>query len=290
MNARAEYDRAREQIEEELSRFFVESSPQGELLEAMRYSLLAGGKRIRPVLVLKFCEACGGDSALAIPAACAIEMLHTYSLIHDDLPCMDDDDLRRGRPTSHKVFGEAGAVLAGDALLTAAFETLAGASLPPERVVRAVRCLARAAGPDGMVGGQVLDLLGEGRQSSYEEIETVERLKTGCMIEGAARLGAIAAGAAAEAEERAAEFARKIGLAFQIRDDLLDVLGDEETFGKPIGSDAANEKSTFVSLKGVEACQRQVEALTDEAIACLEPFPDRDFLCGLARMLAGRDR
>ncbi len=276
-------------IEEALRAYSDQWPDHGPLRESMAYSLLSGGKRIRPVMVLEVCRLFGGDPEAALPFACGLEMLHTSSLIHDDLPCMDDDDLRRGRPTSHKVFGEAQAVLAGDALLIAAFETLTGAGIPAERVARAVSCLAAAAGPAGMVGGQVLDLLGEGKQSSYEEILTIERLKTGCMIEAAARLGAIAAGSSAEEEAAASDYARNIGLAFQIRDDILDVLGDEETLGKPIGSDAANEKSTFVSLRGVEECQRQVRELTDRAVACLSPYEGRDFLCSLAQMLAGRD-
>ena len=275
-------------IEQALTQYAAAWPSYGRLKESMAYSLLSGGKRIRPVLTLAICRLFGGNPEAALPFACALEMIHTSSLIHDDLPCMDDDDLRRGIPTSHKVFGEAGAVLAGDAFLLAAFETMARAVLSPEQIVRGTLCLSRAAGPEGMVGGQVLDLLGEGKTSTYEEIEQTERLKTGCMIEAAARLGAIAAGSSEEEEESAACYARKIGLAFQIRDDLLDVLGEEETFGKPIGSDEAKEKSTFVSLKGIEACQKQVEELTDEAIDCLAPFEGKAFLCELAQMLAGR--
>lgn len=262
----------------------------GDLQAAMAYSLLSGGKRIRPVITLAVCRLFGGEEEQALPLACGLEMVHTYSLIHDDLPCMDDDDFRRGRPTNHIVYGEAMATLAGDALLTAAFETLTAASLPAPDLVRAVRCLSRAAGPAGMVGGQVLDLLGEGKALTEEAITDVQRLKTGCMIQAAARLGAIAAGSTPEQEEAAADYARHLGLAFQIRDDLLDVLGDEATFGKPIGSDAANEKSTFVTLLGVDACQRKVEELTERAVACLAPYAGRDFLCTLARNLAVRKK
>ena len=241
----------------------------GDLQAAMAYSLLSGGKRIRPVITLAVCRLFGGEEEQALPLACGLEMVHTYSLIHDDLPCMDDDDFRRGRPT---------------------FETLTAAPLPAPDLVRAVRCLSRAAGPAGMVGGQVLDLLGEGKTLSEEAITDVQRLKTGCMIQAAARLGAIAAGSAPEQEEAAADYARHLGLAFQIRDDLLDVLGDEATFGKPIGSDAANEKSTFITLLGVDACQRKVEELTERAVACLAPYAGRDFLCTLARNLAVRKK
>lgn len=279
-----------EKIEAALEQFAARWPDHGDLRSAMAYSLLSGGKRIRPVLTLAVCRLFGGDEEKALSLACGLEMVHTYSLIHDDLPCMDDDDLRRGKPTNHKVYGEANAVLAGDGLLTAAFETLAEAELPAPAVVRAVTCLSQAAGPAGMVGGQVLDLLGEGKSLAQEEIETIQRLKTGCMIEAAARLGAIAAGSTREQEQDAAAYARHLGLAFQIRDDMLDVLGDEVTFGKPIGSDAANEKSTFVTLLGLEGCQRRVEELTAAAVDCLSPYEGRDFLCALARTLAVRKK
>lgn len=277
-------------IENTLTQYAARWPAYGVLKDAMSYSLLSGGKRIRPVLTLAVCRLFGGKTEDALPFACGLEMLHTYSLIHDDLPCMDDDDFRRGKPTNHKVFGEANAVLAGDGLLTAAFGTLAGSSLPAERVQRAVVVLAQAAGPAGMVGGQVLDLEGEGKFLDAEEITTIESLKTGCMIEAAARLGAIAAGSSQAEEDAAAAYARRLGLAFQVRDDVLDVLGDEAEFGKPIGSDQANQKSTFVTCKGLEACQDWIETLTAEAIASLEPYPGSEFLCGLARLLAGRNK
>lgn len=278
------------QIENALTAYTKQWPAYGALNEAMSYSLLSGGKRIRPVLVLEVCRLFGGNPERALPLACGLEMVHTYSLIHDDLPCMDDDDFRRGKPTNHKVFGEANAVLAGDALLTAAFSVLAEADLPPERIQLAVATLARAAGPAGMVGGQVLDLLGEGKDLSEEEILTIETLKTGCMIEAAARLGAIAAGSSPEEEEEAASYARKLGLAFQIRDDLLDVLGDEAEFGKPIGSDEANQKSTLVARKGIAACEAWVQSLTQEAVDHLAPFSGKEFLCELAYVLAGRTK
>lgn len=277
-------------IEKALADYAAQWPSYGALKDAMSYSLLSGGKRIRPALTLAVCRLFGGREEDALPFACGLEMVHTYSLIHDDLPCMDDDDFRRGQPTNHKVYGEANAVLAGDGLLTAAFATLAKAPLPPERICRGIATLAQAAGPHGMVGGQVLDLLGEGQSLTEEEITTIEALKTGCMIEAAARLGAIAANSTPEEEAAAAAYARKLGLAFQIQDDLLDVVGSEAEFGKPIGSDAAKEKSTFVVLKGVEACQAWVNTLTEEAIACLLPFSGSDYLCGLARFLAGRTK
>jgi geranylgeranyl diphosphate synthase type II len=281
------HDQAR--VEEALKGYIGAYPQYGPIQEAMAYSLLSGGKRIRPVLTLSVCRLFGGDEDKALAFACGLEMVHTYSLIHDDLPCMDDDDLRRGRPTSHKVYGEAMAVLAGDGLLTAAFETLASAALSPAQICRGVTCLSRAAGPAGMVGGQVLDLLGEGKTLTREEILTTEALKTGCMIEAAARLGAIAAGSSREEEQAAGDYARKIGLAFQIRDDVLDVLGDEAALGKPIGSDQENQKATFVSLMGLEACQAQISQLTDEAIGTIQAYPNSEFLCDLARYLAGRE-
>lgn len=277
-------------IEAALAEYAAQWPDHGPLREAMTYSLMAGGKRIRPVLTLAVCRLFGGQAEDALPFACGLEMVHTYSLIHDDLPCMDDDDFRRGKPTNHKVYGQANAVLAGDALLTAAFSVLASAPLPPERVCRAVAVLAQAAGPAGMVGGQALDLLGEGKALREEEVIEIEALKTGCMIEAAARLGAIAAGSTPEQEEAAASYARSVGLAFQIRDDVLDVTGDAQTLGKPIGSDQSHDKSTFVALKGLAACEEWIDQLTEQAIQCLAPYPESDFLCALARFLAGRTK
>ena len=277
-------------VEEALARYAEQWPELGDLQRAMAYSLLSGGKRIRPVLTLAACRLFGGQAEKALPFACGLEMIHTYSLIHDDLPCMDDDDFRRGKPTNHKVYGEATAVLAGDSLLTAAFGVLAQAELSPEQIVRGVACLSQAAGPAGMAGGQILDLLGEGKTLTYDEIVQIQNLKTGCMIEAAVRLGAIVAGSTPEEEEAVAEYARKIGLAFQIRDDVLDVLGDEAELGKPIGSDQENQKSTFVGLKGIEGCEALIEELTEGAIASLASFPGSEFLCELARMLAGRTK
>lgn len=277
-------------VEEALAHYGDQWPALGELKSAMNYSLLAGGKRIRPVLTLAVCRLFGGDPEKALPFACGLEMIHTYSLIHDDLPCMDDDDLRRGKPTSHKVYGEATAVLAGDGLLTAAFSLLTQADLSPEQIVRGVACLSQAAGPAGMVGGQILDLDGEGKTLTYDQILQIQALKTGAMIEAAARLGAIAAGSTAAEEEAAATYARKLGLAFQVRDDMLDVLGNTAELGKPIGSDQENEKSTFVGLRGIEGCADLVRSLTREAVAALAVYPGHDFLCDLAEMLAVRTK
>lgn len=280
----------RELVEKALRAVFRDQPPHANLYDAMNYSLLAGGKRLRAVLTLECCRLCGGTDAAALSLACGVEMVHTYSLIHDDLPCMDDDDLRRGKPTNHKVFGEAAAVLAGDGLLTAAFETAAGAGayLSAPQVVRAVEVLAQAAGPAGMVGGQALEMAKEGQTLTEEELREIHRLKTGALLSAAAQLGCIAAGAS-EADSRAVgDYAACVGLAFQIRDDMLDVEGNAEEFGKPIGSDEANGKHTFVTLKGLEGCRGEVDRLTQEAVAALSRFPDREFLEELARRLAKR--
>ena len=282
----------RELVEKALRSVFRDTAPRADLYDAMNYSLLSGGKRLRPVLTLECCKLCGGTEAAALSFACAVEMIHTYSLIHDDLPCMDNDDLRRGRPTNHKVYGEATAVLAGDGLLTAAFETAASAAdrLSAPQVVEAVEVLSRAAGPAGMVGGQVLDLAGEGYALSEEELTQIHDLKTGAMMTAAAELGCIAAGASREERRAVREFAVHLGLAFQIRDDMLDVEGDGSALGKPIGSDAANEKNTFVTVKGLDACREEVARLTECAVSALAHFPGGEFLIWLARKLAEREK
>lgn len=280
------------QVEDYLKSAFSRRTPRADLYDAMNYSLLSGGKRLRPVLTLAVCEMCGGTAELALPFACAVEMVHTYSLIHDDLPCMDDDDLRRGRPTNHKVYGEATAVLAGDALLTAAFETIAesGGALPAERVLSIVACLGSAAGARGMVGGQVLDMAGEGHSLALSEVEELQKLKTGALISAAAEIGCIAAGGGPEEREAVRRSAQNLGTAFQIQDDILDVVGNERTLGKRVGSDAQSEKTTFVTLKGVDACRALVAERTDRAKAALsEVFRDSGFLCWLADLLVGRE-
>ena len=283
----AEYQKT---VEDYLKTLFTDDVPQKQLFDAMCYSLLAGGKRIRPILTLEFCRVCGGDMEKALPFAAAIEMVHTYSLIHDDLPCMDNDDYRRGRLTNHKVFGEANAVLAGDALLTAAFGSLAKAELPADRICKAVALLSKRAGECGMVGGQVLDLAGEQLVLTEEEIYNVHRLKTGALISAAAEMGCILAGGSEEQRAAVRRYAQKLGLAFQIQDDMLDVTGDEATLGKPVGSDTENEKTTFVTLKGLEECARLVEQLTREGEEALSLFEDASFLCWLADSLVGRKK
>ena len=274
------------QIEAFLGKY-LENSPQyARLQEAMRYSLLAGGKRIRPVLVLEACRICGGEVEKALPFACAVEMIHTYSLIHDDLPAMDNDDLRRGRPTNHKEFGEAAAILAGDALLTEAFFALSQAELPPDRIVQAVACLSAQAGHLGMVGGQALDM--EEKKRTVPELEQLQSLKTGALLQAAAELGCIAAGGPPQQRQGLRVYAEKLGRAFQIRDDMLDVMGEQAQLGKPIGSDAELGKSTFAALLGLEACAGLVEELTAQAAQALAPFEARGFLVWLAQQLAQR--
>ena len=264
-------------VEDYLRNSFASEVRHADLQEAMEYSLLAGGKRIRPVLTLETCRLCGGDWRAALPFACAVEMVHTYSLIHDDLPAMDDDDMRRGRPTNHVVYGEATAILAGDALLTAAFGQLARADLPTERIVKAVECLSHAAGSAGMVGGQSLDMAGEGRALDREELELLQSLKTGALI-------------SPERQAQVRTYAQALGRAFQVRDDMLDVISSPEELGKPVGSDQTNEKSTFVTALGLEGCTALVEELTRQAIGALEGFEDPGFHIWLAQTLAQRTK
>ena len=274
-------------VEKYLNGCFTDERPQKRLFEAMRYSLLAGGKRIRPVLVLEFCRICGGDWKKALPLAAAIEMIHTYSLIHDDLPCMDDDDYRRGRLTNHKVYGEAQAILAGDALLTAAFYTAANADMPAHSIVNAIQILSGCAGEKGMVGGQILDIDGENQKLNAEQIYTIHRLKTGALIAAACRMGAAAGGAAPEQTQAAKDYAEAIGLAFQIRDDMLDVLGDAKKLGKAVHMDG--NKNTFVSAYGLERCKELIAEENQKALNALSVFEDRQFLVDLTEMLASRE-
>ncbi len=293
MNHQAQLKQDQICIEQALEEFFLADVPYAQLYEAMRYSLLAGGKRIRPVLVLECCRLCGGDPQMALPFACALEMVHTYSLIHDDLPCMDNDDFRRGKPTNHKVYGEATALLAGDALLTAAFSVLSGPWAQqlqaPKRIAEAVYCLSSAAGEDGMVAGQVLDLKWEKDPNlTKEALELIHNKKTGALLRCACRLGSIAAGATEQQKAALEAYATALGLAFQIRDDILDVAGTQEELGKPIGSDLENEKTTFVSILGLEESQCMVEALTAQAAQAIADFPDPSFLQWLANSLAKR--
>ena len=279
----------KEQIEAALDRLVPESwASWGVLRQAQRYSLLAGGKRIRPMLTLEFCRLCGGDVEAALPVACAVEMIHTYSLIHDDLPCMDDDDLRRGKPTNHVVYGECNAVLAGDALQADAFSLLLSSPLPAERLKCCAALLARAAGSEGMCGGQYLDLAAENSPVEEAQLREIHGLKTGAMIRAACCMGVAAAGGS-EAQQQAADaYGRALGLAFQIRDDVLDATATEESLGKPIGSDLREGKTTFVTLLGQERCRELVAELTAQAENTLCAFDDAAFLVELARLLAER--
>ncbi len=264
--------------------------PVQELTDAMRYSTMIGGKRIRPVLVLEFCRVCGGDPEQALAFACALEMIHTSSLIHDDLPCMDNDDLRRGQPSCHKKFGEPAALLAGDALEAFAFETAAAADLRPKLVLEAVRLLAQATGPYGMLGGQILDTENEKLPAvDVARLEATHRKKTGALIRAACVLGCIAAGASEEQKRAADDYGAALGMAFQIRDDILDVTGQEQLLGKPVGSDAEEEKPTYVTLLGLEEAARQAERYTEEAFLALDRFEETGFLEDLTRWLLERE-
>lgn len=279
----------RQFVEEYLKKHFEELSdePQKRLIEAMQYSLMAGGKRLRPILTFEFCRICGSDWKKAAPFAAAIEMIHTYSLIHDDLPCMDNDDYRRGRLTNHKVYGEGMAVLAGDALLTDAFGLAAGAKLEnPEDTVTAISVLSGCSGSAGMVGGQVLDIMSEDRELTEQEVLDIQNRKTGCLISAACALGVIAGGGSEEQYDAACQFAAGLGLAFQIRDDMLDVIGTQAELGKAIGADA--EKNTFVKLYGLKKCEELVAKYTNYALDALKCFCNTEYLQELAKSLIER--
>lgn len=272
-----------------------EENLQKTVQEAMAYSLLGGGKRIRAVLCLACCELCGGTVEEAMPFACALEMVHAYSLIHDDLPCMDDDDLRRGKPSCHIQFGEAMAVLAGDGLQTLGFETMLGqyftGKYPPQRVVKAAAELARAIGSRGMLGGQVIDIEHEGKPVTAEELNLLHSLKTGALIRASAKIGCIIAGASDDVVARADQYAKNLGLAFQITDDLLDVTATEEALGKPIHSDMESQKTTYATLYGPEKSREIIRELVLEADLAIKGSPlDDPFLYQLADRLAQRDR
>ena len=263
-----------------------QQEPQAQLFDAMGYSLLAGGKRLRPIFAYEFCRMCGGQWQDATALACAVEMIHTYSLIHDDLPCMDDDDYRRGRLTNHKVYGEAMAVLAGDALLTDAFAVAATAPVHGKALRDAIAVLSECAGSLGMVGGQVLDILSEERECTEAEILAIQSRKTGALIRAACALGAIAGGATEAQFEAACQYAAALGLAFQIRDDMLDVIGTQEEMGKSVGTDAT--KNTFVRLYGLQRCEELVRQYTDIALQALSQFPDNSFMMQLSLQLTSR--
>ncbi len=266
---------------------------EAKLIESMKYSLEAGGKRVRPRLVFEFNALCGGNPEAAAAAACAVEMIHTYSLIHDDLPCMDDDDLRRGKPSNHKVYGEDIALLAGDALQTLAFEILTSdknaALMGDSASRRAANTLAKYIGATGMVGGQIIDLMSENTNAPVEVLREMDYKKTACLIKAACELGCISANADEARLKAASEYAECIGIAFQIQDDILDQTSSDEELGKPVGSDNENSKSTYVSLLGIEKCRKLVDELTESAIKALDAFDkDSQALKGFALELAKR--
>ena len=289
MDYEARYKEYQQAIEGYLNGLFTRDVAYGKLYEAMRYAILGGGKRIRPVLTLEFARLGGIDWHLALPFACALELVHNYSLIHDDLPCMDDDDLRRGKPTCHKAFGETLAVLAGDALQPEAFRLILDAPmLSADTRLEALRVLVRASGADGMVGGQVLDTVYD--VSDAEGLTQLNRLKTGMMISGAVELGCVAAKMNAGMRSQALTYADGIGRAFQIRDDMLDVMGDAAVFGKPIGSDREEGKVTFVDVLGLDGCAKEVERCTEAAKSAVANWSDHMFLWELADRMVGRTK
>ncbi len=280
-------------IDEALAGYFKvrDGALNAGLAEAMRYSLLAGGKRIRPLLVLEFCRIAGGDVEKALPVACAVEMLHTYSLIHDDLPCMDNDELRRGKPTNHMVYGECTATLAGDALQAEAFGTILRCDLPPDVKANCAEILAGAVGLDGMCGGQFLDMSWEGRALTEQELSEINIRKTGALLVAACQMGVAAAGGSELMLAAAGHYGSAIGMAFQIRDDMLDVLSTAEELGKPIGSDLEENKNTYMVLMGREGCEKTIAKLTDFAKNVLdEAFEDTAFLKELADALSTREK
>jgi geranylgeranyl diphosphate synthase type II len=278
MEHRTRLDAYVREIEQALNTYLPAlDTAQADVQEAMRYSLLSPGKRIRPMLTLEFCRVCGGDTAAAMPFACALEMVHCYSLIHDDLPCMDDDAMRRGRPTNHVVYGEDFAVLSGDGLQTAAFETALTSTLPADTVLAAVRELAGAAGVYGMLGGQAVDIRTDGKLPNADALLEMYAMKTGALIRAAGRLGCIAAGAM-ERTCAADRYTQAVGLAFQLRDDLLD-----------LDRDAEDARTTYPALMGIAATRVRIDELTGQAIAAAREFRDADFLVWLAQYLAGRE-
>ncbi len=282
-------------VEEALAQCFpLPPGLEKRVVEAVRYSLFAGGKRLRPILCLAAAEVVRGSLQAAMPAACALEMIHTYSLIHDDLPAMDNDDYRRGKLTSHKVFGEAMAILAGDALLTEAFALLArvpseGPPIAPERVLKVISVIGDAAGHGGMVGGQAIDLECENREADIDAVETMHKYKTGALITASLAAGAILGGGSDEEEASLRRYGRHLGLAFQITDDLLDVEGDAEVMGKQPGSDVARNKKTYPALLGLSGAKDAARGHVDEALKALGPFGEiADPLRAVARYLLGR--
>ncbi len=280
-------------IKEALKQYYVADPDLQTLLDAERYSLFAGGKRIRPTLTLEFCRLFGGDEAAAIPFACAVEMIHTYSLIHDDLPCMDDDELRRGKPCNHKVFGEAMALLAGDALLTGAFEVAASnAEAGPEISAMAVAYLANSVGRYGMIGGQVMDVEGEGKELDLASLIKLHSMKTGALIGASCVLGALAAGIRFNdpCMVDVITYSENIGLVFQIIDDILDATATEEQLGKSVGGDKKRKKNTFLNFYSEEEARFYAEQMTREAVNTLKKYPESDALISLAQWLLTRTK
>ena len=286
----------RSRVEQYLSTSFLDREIPSRLSDAMRYSLLAGGKRLRPVLCLAVARACAEDRAeelteAILPFAAGLEMIHTYSLIHDDLPAMDDDDLRRGCPTCHKAFDEATAILAGDALLTNAFSHMARAAVPADRLLEAMRLTADAAGAAGMAGGQMLDLEGEGKTLSLEELRVLNEKKTGALLFNACECGAVLAGASRQQRTAARRYGTELGIAFQITDDILDVIGDEATVGKEVRHDAESAKATWPALVGLEKSRELAIRHCSSAEQALDGVfsgPDADFLRETSRKLVNR--
>ncbi|MCL6519682.1 MAG: polyprenyl synthetase family protein [Armatimonadetes bacterium] len=291
LDLQAYFSEKRKQIEAALDRFLPQEDRYPQILfRAMRYSVLDGGKRIRPVLVLAACEAVGGDSEKALPTACAVEFIHSFSLIHDDLPALDNDDFRRGKPTNHKVFGEAMAILAGDALLALAFETITKTEgVPANTILDVTRRIAAAAGTGGMVVGQVVDMESEGRKIELETLEFMHSHKTGALIEACIVCGGLLGGATSEQLAELSLYGQKIGLAFQIVDDILDLEGEQEKLGKTVGSDLRKQKSTFPAILGLEKSKEKALQVTQEALKAVENFDTRaEPLRAIARFIVER--
>ena len=278
-------------VDKHLDKYLAKKdNPQSIIYEAMRYSIFAGGKRLRPVLMLAVCEMCGGDIDEVIQFACAMEMIHTYSLIHDDLPSMDNDDLRRGMPTSHVKFGEATAILAGDALLNKAFETVSEYNgTNPQRAIKAINMLAMSSGTEGMIGGQIVDMESEGKDIDLDTLRYLHLNKTGAIIRSSCTIGALMGGGSEEEIKAVDEFAKSLGVAFQIQDDILDVIGNEAELGKPIGSDAKEDKNTYVKLVGLEKSKEMAQEYSEKAKDALGLFSDKaHFLLKLTDYLTDR--
>ena len=295
MEFKARFGKWTETVNNALEKYIISrDTPESSIYKAMKYSLSAGGKRLRPVLALSVCEMLGGDENDILPYACAIEMIHTYSLIHDDLPAMDNDDFRRGKPTNHKVFGEAMAILAGDALLNQAFEvmlqfTASRKDRLAERI-KAMDIIARSSGTAGMIGGQAVDLQSEGRKISGDTLEYMHKCKTGALLKAPVLAAAALCGAGREETDRLDEYAGKIGLAFQIKDDIMDVEGSLENMGKSSGSDEAKDKATFITLYGIEKSKDMLRNTVNSAVEAIKPFGTKAFfLSELAYYIQNRN-